>query len=337
MMELLILFLLVIQLITQISASQYQSIQVLANADNDYTCSPPNPARLAAAGQCTDKATGKGWSNATACPLKVCCSKFGFVYAIGTTSDFCGGTMVISPQCDGTTAHQRTIGYYEGWNLDQRLCDKMAPEDARLGIYTHINFAFALINPTTFRIAPMDQNTGTRYQSITSLKNRQPSLKVWIAIGGWAMNDPGATRTTFSDLAASEANQDIFFETLVSFMLSNRLDGVDLDWEYPAAADRGFDIINLKPYVDPLNIMAYNIHGAWDGSVESLGKHALAHTNLSEINLALELLWRNIINPARINLCLGFYGRIFTLASRDSTEGVLSATDVYGVVENGNG
>ena len=62
---------------------------------------------------------------------------------------------------------------------------------------------------------------------------------VWIAFGGWAMNDPGPYRTTFSDLAKSESAQDEFFESLVSFMMRHGYDGVDIDWEYPVADDRG--------------------------------------------------------------------------------------------------
>jgi chitinase len=106
----------------------------------------------------------------------------------------------------------------------------MAPKDIPLGYYTHINFAFALIDPKTFRIAPMDADTASRYKEVTGLKARQKDLQVWIAIGGWAMNDPGPTRTTFSDLAKSEAAQDAFFESLITFMLANSFDGVDIDW-----------------------------------------------------------------------------------------------------------
>lgn len=56
----------------------------------------------------------------------------------------------------------------------------MAPEDIPLGWYTHINFAFALIDPQTFRIAPMDAQTASLYKRVTSLKIHQPDLKVWI-------------------------------------------------------------------------------------------------------------------------------------------------------------
>ncbi|GLB10067.1 hypothetical protein AtubIFM57258_006006 [Aspergillus tubingensis] len=298
-----------------------------------------------------DPGWGKEWSQASTCPLNVCCSKFGFC---GTTKDFCGDSTVVSPQCGGTSAKKRTVGYYEGWNLE-RPCGKMGPADIPLGFYTHINYAFASIDPQSFRITAMDNLTASLYQGVTALKRQQSNLEVWIAIGGWAFNDPGPTRTTFSDLAASEAAQDTFFGSLISFMQNNRFDGVDIDWEYPVTDERGgkpedyvnfvtlvkrlrerlnqtgrkygisitlptsywylrgFDIVNLEPHVDFLNVMSYDIHGTWDSTNKQLGPYAFAHTNLTEINSALELLWRNNINPERINLGLGFYGRSFTM------------------------
>lgn len=51
------------------------------------------------------------------------------------------------------------------------------------------------------------------------------------------------------------------------------------------------------------------IDGIWDSNVTSIGSYAYAHTNLTEINMAMELLWRNNVNPQRVNLGLGFYGR----------------------------
>lgn len=57
------------------------------------------------------------------------------------------------------------------------------PADIPLRYYTHINFAFALIDPKTFRIAPIDPNTASRCAAVTNLKARQSGLEVWIAIG----------------------------------------------------------------------------------------------------------------------------------------------------------
>jgi chitinase len=107
----------------------------------------------------------------------------------------------------------------------------MKPDDIPLGYYTHINYAFALVDPTTFHVVGMDPDTASHYDEVTGLKAKQPGLQVWIAIGGWAMNDPGPYRTAFSDMAKSEANQDAFFESLVMFMTTHGFDGVDIDWE----------------------------------------------------------------------------------------------------------
>lgn len=53
------------------------------------------------------------------------------------------------------------------------------------------------------------------------------------------MNDPDQrTATTFSDLAASTANQNKFFASLIAFMSNYGFDGVDIDWEYPVAPER---------------------------------------------------------------------------------------------------
>lgn len=115
----------------------------------------------------------------------------------------------------------------------------MKPSEIPLGYYTHIFYSFVLIHPETFHIAHMDAETSKHYAAVTELKEKQPDLEVWIAVGGWAMNDPGPYRTTFSDLAKSTAAQDAFFESLIAFMALHDFDGVDIDWEYPVAEDRG--------------------------------------------------------------------------------------------------
>ena len=58
----------------------------------------------------------------------------------------------------------------------------MAPEDIPLGYYTHINFAFALVNPTTFHIEDMAPSTAALYDRVTALKKKDINLKVWIGM-----------------------------------------------------------------------------------------------------------------------------------------------------------
>lgn len=131
----------------------------------------------------------------------------------------------------------------------------MKPSEIPLGYYTHINYAFALIHPTQFTMDVMDDKTGSLYREVTELKNKDDGLKVWIAIGGWAFNDPGPTQSTFSLVAKAPAAQELFFNSLITFMINNNFDGVDIDWEYPAADDRGGkpeDFKNLVAFIAKL-------------------------------------------------------------------------------------
>jgi GH18 family chitinase len=123
------------------------------------------------------------------------------------------------------------VGYYEGWSTT-RLCNRFPPHKIPLGVYTHLNYAFALIHPQTFEVVIGEHEIPILMQ-LADLKRYDPDLKVNIAIGGWTFNDPGPTATTFSDLAGSEENQRKFFRSLISFLATYNLDGVDIDWEYP--------------------------------------------------------------------------------------------------------
>ncbi|PGH27694.1 hypothetical protein AJ80_00709 [Polytolypa hystricis UAMH7299] len=158
---------------------------------------------------------------------------FGFC---GTTEEFCGDKKVDRPSCDSSRL-QHVVGYYETW-ASRRRCNKFWPEMIPLGIYTHIIVAFAVIDPESFEIRPSMTADLKLYKRVAYLKTVDPDLKVFIAVGGWTYNDPGPTATTFSDLAASEEKQRIFFKSLIKFMSTYNFDGVDLDWEYPVAEDR---------------------------------------------------------------------------------------------------
>ncbi|KAG8361863.1 hypothetical protein FVEN_g217 [Fusarium venenatum] len=299
---------------------------------------------------------GAKWSENEKCPLNVCCSKHGYC---GTTKDFCGSKKVKRPSCSKDGEISRVIGYFEGW-ARTRPCEAFSPEQIPIGLYTHINFAFASIDPKTFEIKP-DKDTDVRmYKRLTELKRLDPELKIYIAVGGWTFNDPGPTTSTFSQLAASLPRQRAFMASLVSFMSTYGFDGLDLDWEYPGDPDRGgqavdfvnfpkfmdrlkkmmdsagkglsitlpasywylkqFDIKKLENSVDFFNIMSYDLHGAWDHGKNYTQPLLNAHSNLTEIDLALDLLWRNNIQSDKVVLGMGFYGRAFSVQSGTCTE-----------------
>ncbi|OJD14111.1 hypothetical protein AJ78_05511 [Emergomyces pasteurianus Ep9510] len=192
------------------------------------------------------------------------------------------------------------------------------------------------------------------YRAFTDLKIKKPSLKCFISIGGW---DAGGK--VFSDMAKSVDSRKTFIGSVIDFMKKYGFDGIDIDWEYPVADDRGgakddfetyvqllkelrsalgekygitvalpasywylrgFDLKGMAEYVDWFNVMAYDIHGTWDGNSIWTQKVINPHTNLTaEISLGLDLLWRNSVPPEKVSLGLGFYGRSFTLADPSCT------------------
>lgn len=277
-----------------------------------------------------------------------------------------------------------------------RACDQMYPEGIPTSGYTHLNFAFAYVDPTSFAIAPMAKTDIDLYPRFTALKTSNPGLQTWISVGGWAMNDADQpTASTFSDLAASDSAQKSFFSSLLNFMVRELLHGsfkvvpdICLTYrvptasmaltltgelcqvpflrlpesetdevrttirEYPGASDRSgrsedfqnyvsflknlknalgsaghnyglsitlpssywymqnFDIVNIEPHIDFFNLMTYDLHGTWDSTDPYIGAIVNSHTNLTEIDESLKLLWRNGIDSSKVNMGLGFYGYV---------------------------
>lgn len=61
--------------------------------------------------------------------------------------------------------------------------------------------------------------------------------------------------------------------------------------------------------------MTSSLHGVWDGSPKNpIGNHIYAHTNLTEMEQAFDLLWRSKVPANKLNMGLGFYGRSFQLS-----------------------
>ncbi|KAK4069890.1 CAZyme family GH18 [Trichoderma aggressivum f. europaeum] len=220
---------------------------------------------------------------------------------------------------------------------------------------THLNVAFGYISQD-LKITNMDGVPSEVYRNVGNLKARNPSLKIIISLGGWSFSDPGPWRSVFPTLAASPSNRSTFIQNLLGFLSEYGYDGVDFDWEYPGADDRGgsdadaanyvallkdlreaidtstkdyiltftaptsywylrhFDIKGMAAYADWINLMSYDLHGTWD-SKNPIGSQVLAHTNLTEIDLALDLFWRAEVKPSSIVLGLAFYGRTFNLKS----------------------
>ncbi|WP_233509382.1 glycoside hydrolase family 18 protein [Pedobacter chinensis] len=92
---------------------------------------------------------------------------------------------------------------------------------------THINYAF--VNVKNNRALLSKEATDTlNLQNLNKLKLKNPNLKILISIGGWAWSE------NFSDAALSDTSRKAFAESAVKIIEKYNLDGVDIDWEYPA-------------------------------------------------------------------------------------------------------
>lgn len=71
-------------------------------------------------------------------------------------------------------------------------------------------------------------------------------------------------------MASTRPNRDIFVGSLVSFLQKYGLDGVDIDWEYPGATDRGgidADIDNFVLLMSEIKEAFARENPGWEASI----------------------------------------------------------------------
>ncbi|KAJ5956606.1 hypothetical protein N7501_010885 [Penicillium viridicatum] len=275
------------------SHKRFHSDNTLKPRD-DYSCSKSNPcsngACCGAGGYCGygDTYCGNGClsncdavaecgkdapKNAT-CPLNVCCSEYGFC---GTSSEFCEksngcqSNCVVDPSPPAASESLgplgRVIGYYEGWSSTSK-CHETKVTDLPLGSLTHLNFAFAYLDPSSYSVVPMTDLTWTMFDDVTAAKDVNPSLKIYVSIGGWTFSDNDTTtQAIFGEIAADSTKRKTFATSLLSFMDWYGFDGVDIDWEYPGAPDRGGKTRDTDNYVALLK----EVRSVFDDSSRDLG------------------------------------------------------------------
>lgn len=131
------------------------------------------------------------------------------------------------------------VGYVTYW--ESRLPDPT--------LLTHINYAFALIKDDfeTLNIKEPDRLT-----KVVGLKSKNPKLKVMLSIGGWGAGN-------FSEMAADENHRRKFCQNCAAAVKKYKLDGIDIDWEYPSSSSAGIssspnDIANFTLLMRDLRI-----------------------------------------------------------------------------------
>lgn len=174
------------------------------------------------------------------CPLNVCCSQFGYC---GTTDEFCEvtgdvpGVSGCLSNCErGITNNEETpsefisIGYFEAWNAN-RNCLHMDVDEIDTSRFTHIHFAFGKITPDLE--VDMGGDIAEQFEKFVQLKG----VKRIVSFGGWADSTDPDKFWIWRDAVETQDNRIRLAENLVKLVEEYDLDGIDLDWEYPAAPD----------------------------------------------------------------------------------------------------
>ncbi|KAK6360310.1 hypothetical protein TWF730_006457 [Orbilia blumenaviensis] len=222
----------------------------------------------------------------------------------GLTTEFCSKSAgcqnncdTPAPKCTTSGLGERRVGYYASWATTRR-CAAVPPAKIKTTGLTHLIYSFASIDPYAFKIAPATALDSELFGEVTALKRTSPGLKVFIAVGGWAFNDPGPTRETFSKMAASAGTRKIFIDSVMAFMRSYGFDGIDIDWEYPTAEDRGGkpgDTANYVLLVREMKQAFTTAGGGWGISVAIPASYwYLQHFNLAQ--MASYIDWFNLMS-----------------------------------------
>ncbi|POS69819.1 hypothetical protein DHEL01_v211790, partial [Diaporthe helianthi] len=211
----------------------------------------PEPVQGAACGPVkpgtTRPPSGTELASLNPCPLNSCCSVYGFC---GTTEDFCrpilegeapgapqppGGANCIS-NCGMDIVNNKEppkefvkVGYFEGYGIS-RPCNRVGIRTIDISKYTHIHFAFATVTRDSYQVV-----MGPTINQFTEFKKITGTKKI-LSFGGWAFSTEPATYQIFRDGVRSE-KRNLLAQNIAKFIQDNDLDGVDIDWEYPAAPD----------------------------------------------------------------------------------------------------
>jgi chitinase len=118
-------------------------------------------------------------------------------------------------------------------------------------------------------------------KQLYKLKKANRHLKVMLSIGGWTWS------ANFPAVAASEATRATFAKMLVTFLKDWGLDGIDIDWEYPANDQEANNMILLlkaiRAELDAYPAEHANGHHFELSIAAPAGPHNIANLKLAEL------------------------------------------------------
>ncbi|MDA9125069.1 glycosyl hydrolase family 18 protein [Flavobacteriaceae bacterium] len=239
----------------------------------------------------------------------------------------------------------RVVGYLPSYRFDSN-------EKIDYCKLTHLNLAFA--NPGSNGKLIINDFSGV----VVRARIENNNIKIYISIGGGYLTDEQAS--IWSNSIDIKDNRPIIINEIVSFVVDNSLDGVDVDleWQYVTSGYSNF-VIELKSALsakgkgmtaalpgttkfdnitqealqtfDFINIMAYDFTGPWNPTAS--GQHSSYNNAVESINF-----WKNTgISQSKLTLGVPFYGYDFSNSSnvKSFTFGqMVSTNNSYSEIDN---
>lgn len=191
-------------------------------------------------------ADGSNIADLNMCPLNACCNIWG---QCGVNRDFCidtntgppgtakKGTYGCISNCGidivkGTGNGAIRLAYFQGYGLGRKCLYQDALQIDTLK-YTHLHFGFGTLTPApNFEVGVGDVLATYQFQEFTRIKGPKRIL----SFGGWAFSNDPPTYRIFRE-AVKPANRMKAARNIADYIIKHKLDGVDIDWEYPGAPD----------------------------------------------------------------------------------------------------
>lgn len=150
---------------------------------------------------------------------------------------------------ESTATIRRGQGKFFIDNIDTRLCTHVIYKDAKMDIDGRIRPQDPFLD-----LSRPGSDDLKGYNRTVELKKQNPDLIVMIMVGGWNEGSTKYSNVTYmflvdvlpknmekwiipefnSQMAARSDARETFVKSAVSFCLTHKFDGLDLDWEYPA-------------------------------------------------------------------------------------------------------
>ena len=111
---------------------------------------------------------------------------------------------------------------------ERREVDLIIPAD-RL---THVIYAFAGISATGECVSESPADDQINFPALIQLKRQHPELMTLISIGG------ASSAARYSSATSSPTGITTLAQSAVNYMKDNGFDGIDIDWEFPTAAQK---------------------------------------------------------------------------------------------------